>query len=517
MNPRFLLTLLCGTVLFLASCSKGPDYGRLIPSNAIAVVDVNLNEIYKKGDLGHADKLSFVKLLRQELSSEDSKTRALVDDIFDNPDVTGLDLRKDVVFFVDEELNSTLIMTMKSKKKFEKFIQRVYGDEKLDIVKAKGVCRVSDVSLPFSLAWDKKKVMLRFDKRGSVYKQMNIKKEESIASDKDFMTYWNKRGDISVWYRMKALLDIAEEFGDAEAVESVADYRDELDQMSVFCNINFEKGAILFAAEILGVDEDSELMQMQQQKFNDKLLAFMPENTYAVFSMVKDLTQVARILKRIPDAGVFMDKEVAQGVTVADLLSSLGGSVVANLYGFGTDEDGDPRPLFAVAIDIKDASKANEIMAKLELPKRNGLWVQENYSVFLGIRDNVLFATNDSNTASSMQKDGFKDGLGKRANDVKKGCYIFADLNMDNYPAQVQGIFNGRLFGILRQYFDYTELATTSKTSVEWTICLKDKKQNSLAATLHFIDDNLMAFVDMASSVAVDFDDSDEDYFSVDY
>ena len=78
---RNVLSLLVAllAVVTLASCSKGVDMGKYIPNDAVMVFDVDMDELWDKADLDNIDQISFVKLGRQELRSENPWAADLVD------------------------------------------------------------------------------------------------------------------------------------------------------------------------------------------------------------------------------------------------------------------------------------------------------------------------------------------------------------------------------------------------------------------------------------------------------
>ena len=504
------MTLFC-MVLVLASCSKRPDYSRMIPKDAVFVMDIDLGQIWQKGDLENADNLSFIKLLRQELRNENAQTAAIVDGVFDNPASAGIDVRGDMAFYVDVQTNATLIATMKSQKKFEQFLQQLAGDTPLDIVEKDGISTVSQVGgLPMTLAWDKEKVLLFVNDNPDVAKMMNLKKEESLAKNKDFSTFWDKRGDISMWFDFGNLMHLVDDLGGAEAFAELGDYREEMEKMSGYCNFIFDKGAIRCVFESFGFDKNSDIMKIPADKLNEKVLAFMPEQTFLALSYAVNMEHFLKYMSKMDMYEEMMETEVVEGVTVFDIFSSLGGSIVASLYDFGTGEEGGLLPLFAAAADVKDAAKISETMSGLGLEQENGCWVVPQIPLYVGIKDNVIFATDDASAAAKMQKEGYKNGLKEHSKGVKKGNYLFADLDIDHYPATVSGLLPQSLVKLLRIYVDNAEFCTTNKTTGELVINLKEKKQNSLYTTLHFIDDNLMLFASLGDELLGGFGD-DED------
>ena len=502
--------LFCISIL-VTSCSKAPNYASMIPSDAIAVVDLKLDQIAKHGDLKNADQLSFVKLLRQEIRNEGDELSSLVDGIFDDPASTGLDMQGDVALFVSPSLQVSAVATVKNKSKFDKLVNKILENTGVEVSSVKGTSVIKEDALGLQMAWDKSRLVISFGEKADAMALMDLEKGKSLAMNKDFATYWKNRADISFWYSMHSLLDMVESIGGDEALAELGEYRDEWENASFYANVIFDKGAIRTAFDCLGVDPDSELLKMQQQKFNDKLLAFMPEKTLAAVSMAINMKYLVAYMLKMPDMDEIMNEEVADGITVADLLATISGSMVTSLYDFGSDNDGDPLPLFTAAVDLEDANKVKDLLDKQSLEMRDGCWTVPSVPLFLGIKDNILFVTDNADAAATMQRSGFDKNLAGIASKVKKGNYLYADLDIDHYPASVSGLMQRKYADLLRQYLDRAEYTMTGKTSGEFVIMLKDKKQYSLAATLRFVDDNLMVLADMANSLGDSFADYDYD------
>ncbi|MBQ7062421.1 MAG: DUF4836 family protein [Bacteroidales bacterium] len=493
----FIATVLC-TVVLLASCHRGPNYSRMIPADAVAVVDVQLEQLYKKGDLKHADELAMVKLLRQDMAGEDAETAALINEIMNNPAATGLDLMGDLVMYVDEASNISLMLPMRSQRKFEKFLKRVNGDEPLNIEKKDGVWRLVDDAIPGSLLWDKEKVMLSLKQGADATHLMKLDREASLARNDEFRDFWKERGDISFWYSMDGYVGMIDKTPLQETHVQLFDADEMLELMrgiSYAANINFEKGMVQTTYKMMGVDKKSDLWKVYDKKFNTKLMDFMPEETFAAFTAAANMEYLQSYLNKMGELSSSFDTELVPGITLRDVYACLGGSIAANLYGFTASEQGSLLPLFSVAADVSDADQARSILARLGLEQADkDLWKMTGKPLYVGLKGKVLFLTDEAACADKLMGKGYRNGLKAVAKQAKKGNYLYADLAIDHYPDVVKVLLNSDLMALLRQYLDYTEAFNTSETEGEWNFYLADKKQNSLAATLHFIDDNLLRF-----------------------
>lgn len=499
----FLFAVLCG-ILLLASCHRGPDYARMIPSDAVMVMDMQLEQLYKKGDLKHADELSMMKMLRQELGNESDASAAKINDLLDNPEQTGLDLMGDVVLYADESSNVVLLMPMRSQRKFEKFLASLVEDEELQIEKQDGFKQLKGLdALPFGLCWDKEKVALTVRYDGDQAQLMKLDKKASMDGNKDFRAYWKKRGDMSFWYDAESFLSMLNNTGLSAEMGDLSAYTDMMKGVSYCADVNFEKGLVRTVIKTFGIDKNSEMMKFYNKKMNSKLMDFMPEPCFVGLTLSAAVDQMLPYWDKMGSSAAWLDEEIVGGTTVRDLMTCIDGSLAANLYGFGTTDEGSLLPLFAAAVDLKDAAKVRSMLTQLKLEQsQEDLWVVPGLPLYIGMKKDVLFVTDELATAQTAMGKGFKNGMKAVAKKAKKGNYLFADLGIDRYPDVVKVLMNKDLIVLLRSYLDYTECVSTSETEGEYVLYLADKKQNSLAATIHFVDDNLLRFGSLFSSLS---------------
>ena len=84
---------------------------------------------------------------------------------------------------------------------------------------------------------------------------------------------------------------------------------------------------------------------------------------------------------------------------------------------------------------------------------------------------------------------------------------MYANLDLGQYPAAVTDLIpsnSGSLLLLLAQCLDRTEIYTTGKKSANWDIYIKDTKQNSLLAMMHFVDDHLVELGNLTGSMGGD-------------
>lgn len=500
-------------VLTLASCSKKADLGDYVPDDAIGVVSVDMNELWNKADLSNIEQLSFAKLGLQELRSEDPQTAAIVDGILKDPRSTGLDLKGDLLIWVnsDEEVSfrGGFLMTMHKRKKFEEFLTKLAADNdfELTISDLKGfrVARINNAGA--GIVFNNKLVML-VPGNTSLESLLDMKHRESIASDKQFRKYWENRSEISLWMSFDHIFEMAEDNGvDMEEIMAETgmgkDYWDAVKGSSIAANLTFDKGVIRTTFDMMGIN--GRTMNAYMQKFNSDLVKYMPENTLLTFAMGYNLKQVVNILERQQDEEIDLDEKVTGDKTVRDVINAFGGSVLFSLFDIETYTDGRNEPLMAVALDINDAETIRTLLAEAKMEEVDGIYALSNpiglgFNIYIALNKKAMYITNSEMSAKTFIKGGYKDALKSVAKKVKKGNYLYADLTIDDYPLAIQEQLPDGAVSLLRNYLEYTEIQPTGKTSGEWNIYIRDKKQNSLLSTLHFIDDHLVELGNLIGS-----------------
>ncbi|MBP5190425.1 MAG: DUF4836 family protein [Bacteroidales bacterium] len=500
-------------VLTLASCSKKADLGDYVPDDAIGVVSVDMNELWNKADLSNIEQLSFAKLGLQELRSEDPQTAAIVDGILKDPRSTGLDLKGDLLIWVkaDEEVTfrGGFLMTMHKRKKFEEFLTKLAADNdfELTISDLKGfrVAKINNAGA--GIVFNKTLAML-VPGGTNLESLLDMKHRESIASDKQFRKYWKNRSEISLWMSFDHIFEMAEDNGvDMEEIMAETglgkDYWDAVKGSSIAANLTFDKGVIRTTFEMMGIN--GRTMNAYMQKFNSDLVKYMPENTLLTFAMGYNLKQVVNILERQQDEEIDLDEKVTGDKTVRDVINAFGGSVLFSLFDIETYTDGRNEPLMAVALDINDAETIRTLLAEAKMEEVDGIYALSNpiglgFNIYIALNKKAMYITNSEMSAKTFIKGGYKDALKSVAKKVKKGNYLYADLTIDDYPLAIQEQLPDGAVSLLRNYLEYTEIQPTGKTSGEWNIYIRDKKQNSLLSTLHFIDDHLVELGNLIGS-----------------
>ena len=232
----------------------------------------------------------------------------------------------------------------------------------------------------------------------------------------------------------------------------------------------------------------------------------MPGKTYAALSAAYNLDETMKALEADEELGIDLDEEVLAGVTGRDLVSAFGGSMLFNLFDLEVSETGSVMPMLAIAFDINNADVIRKVLESEDLgltKVQDDVYSLEgllNFPISICLSDKALFISNLGEAIQTFREGKHKGAMESVAKKVKAGNYFYADLDINHYPDGIKALIPDNIKSLMSNYLDYTEFMTNGTKSAEWDFYIKDKKQNSLLATLHFVDDNLIELGNLADS-----------------
>ena len=220
----YLLAL--ATILVLASCSKTNKQGKMIPKEAAIVVLVNGESI--------SSKLPWEEVKKNQLFEElykDSTIDAFIKSALDNPDNTGIDTKKDFMFFVQKDSIGGYVAiegTIKDAATFKKFTsQAIKGavetekngihfiaankvtaswenDKCIIVIDAPELNDINKYSNTFDTNPSSKSMSQR-DGKAVCSNLYALKENNSLAKEAKFTELVNQKGDIHFWMNVGQL------------------------------------------------------------------------------------------------------------------------------------------------------------------------------------------------------------------------------------------------------------------------------------------------------------------------
>lgn len=503
-NLMHRIVMLLAAVVLLAACSKGPDMAAYIPSNSFLVADINVGDLMKKADVKNIENISFVKLGLQELRHENPEMAELIDKIIDDPTETGLDLRKDVAVYVTQDMGFAVIAAMHKKSRFEKFLRETAeeGDE-LVFEEMNGYNKATtDFG---TILYNKEVAVLTTSFGNDLSSTMNLKKDGSMAGNKKFADYWRNRSEMSIWADYGSMINFAERMGGNALVESglPKEYLDDMKNMSMAWNLYFDKGA--FRSEITSQGFNTKKYKDYYQKFNSDLLKMLPEKSYLFFSFAMNAAKAADMYAGMNIEDVDFNEPLVGDKSLLDIIRALKGSVAFSIFDLVENEQTTVMPLMAIVADISDAATVQQIIDAAGMEARDGYYyanVGSGIEIYVAKTDKYLYITNSQDAVTKFIGGGFGKGIdGSIASKAKNYFYMYANLDVNTYPQAVVKLIPQNVTKLLGNYFESFELYNTSDTGVESYLYIKDKKENSLLSTLHFIDNNLVELGNLTEQI----------------
>ena len=505
-----LLPLMAATLLFMVSCSSKSE-GTFIPKNASFVCHIDVASLWEKGDLANADNLQMVQALHSFLQGVSPEGNKIAEALLKDPASCGIDFRQPLCFFSETAIEDipgidyfVANAKMQNRNQFDNFLadlEKATG-EKLKHCDTLGMTAL-DIDRGMMLAYNGDIIFFIYntpemllngmeDCEGEVLtskqylaKLLNLKKDESMAGNKNFANYLTDRKDISYFMNYGHLMT-----GTANPVYNImkqfyGDKEDgkQLENASMCFHGSFENGRIEFTSKTYGIPET--LHKIGTQKFNGELLSYLPAQTLAAFTFSVDMNALADFLGSMEE----MNLDEPLGIddyTVRDLINALGGSMAISFYGF---QEG--LPYFAVAIDLNDSQVARDLLNELAVNNGN-VYSFDFFPMQLVLNDKVAVLTTDPAVIANAQAGGKSNGLMTIADKAKKGNYFYMDLNLEDWPTELLaliGFDNNPIATAIFAMFNRIEGETINDNrDGVCNIYLSNDKENSLAYILHEVD-----------------------------
>lgn len=505
-----VLPIMVAAAMFMVSCSSS-DEGTFIPKSATSVCHIDVASIWKKGDFANADKLQMMKSLRESLGDISPEGNQMIEAMLKDPSSCGIDFRQPVCFFsepVAEDLPgidySVAVAKIQSRSKFDKFLsdlENVSG-EKFKHCDTLGLTSI-EIDKGQTLAYNDDRIFFVFNTPDMLYldlpdledkiltsnqyiaKLLNLKKDESMASNKNFAKYLKERKDLSYFMSYGNIMGISANPMNA-LIQRLYGEKDleQFKKASVCVYGSFEKGRIEITSKTYGIPEA--LQKFGNRKFNEDLLAYLPAQTLAAFTVSIDMKALTEYLGAIEDEDISIDEPLGiKDYTIEDLLNALGGSMAATFYGY---QEG--TPYFAAAIDLTDTQVARDLLNEMAINNGN-VYSFDFLSMQLVLTDKVAVLSTDPAVIANAQTGGKSNGLMAIANKAKKGNYFYFDLNLEDWPTELLALIGFDSNPIVSSIFamlDRLEAETVNNQDGVCNIYLTNDKVNSLAYIFQEVD-----------------------------
>lgn len=376
------------TLLILASCSKSNKQGRYIPENAAMVMHVNGESISAKLPW---DEIKGNAVFQHAYA--DTNMPQFLKPVLDNPDNSGIDIKKDLlVFFVKDSVGSYIGITgsVKDVAKFKSF--NLESSKGGSASEKDGISYISKD--PACVGWDKDKFIYvintpQFD-RATKYgntdeseQQMSrdnhatcaalfaLKEGSSLAKDEKFSTLMGKKGDIHFWMNTEQF------YGGMEGMAALSMIKlDKLYQGSyTTATATFENGKIDVEYKgYVGKAMKDVVKKYSGGKLDEAMLKRIPaQNVAAAFAFHFKPEGIRELLKALELEPIVNMGLAFAGFSMDDFIKANKGDIMMALTEFKMIQDSisfpgldgktstikhermEPQFIFAAAVGDKDA------------------------------------------------------------------------------------------------------------------------------------------------------------------
>src|SRR5665647_2211834 len=165
MKSFFRLTLLLvGAAFLFTSCSKKNEEGKMIPKNAMFVVQLNSKSLKEKLTWDDIKNSNWYNMALAHYQEHHGTTNSGMKKIFDDPENSGIDLNSSLVFFVDKNPGTDGELVLEgSIKNEDDFVQFNKSMDSSATIKKDGDLNMLTLYDKTVVAWNDKHFVYAFD------------------------------------------------------------------------------------------------------------------------------------------------------------------------------------------------------------------------------------------------------------------------------------------------------------------------------------------------------------------
>jgi len=271
MKSFFRLTLLfVGAAFLFTSCSKKNEEGKMIPKNAMFVIQLNTKSLKEKLTWDDIKNSNWYNMALEQ-SQDKAMSNPEIKKILDNPENSGIDLNSSLVFFVGKnpgtQGQAVLEGSIKNADNFAQFNKSfdssstISKDGDLNILKLHDKAVVAWNDKHFVYAFDASNASSRFNPmNNNAGNQTNVaplvdnsvsltatcknlfslKSDSSLAENEKFTKLLKENGDIHAWVNSEEIMKSSSSLGMLGMLKLDVFFKDNIGTYTV----NFDNGKI---------------------------------------------------------------------------------------------------------------------------------------------------------------------------------------------------------------------------------------------------------------------------------
>lgn len=352
-----LFAIALGGLLSFTKCTQTQyHHAQYIPKEALAVVSIDLKQLYQKGNLKSLQSSAGFKKWTRELMESNDRVNDIILENLNDPLVSGIDFREKVFVYTYSgggvfSSNTGMVAALHNPESLEKMLRSSIKNAK---VKKEEGYKYIEIDKYEAIGWNNLVMMHIRSEKGATFSRrkglsaksylfsfFNLKPENSLTTNTNFNKFLTKSNDLSVWYSLQAAkkdMTAALNFyrysnSDQRILEEMFNFKDSYIQYTV----NFEKGRVLFDTRYnLNKNLQKFYKETYGQNLSKELLSRIPHQQLLGFMGFSwNFKGVFNWLKRVEGVEQAFEKQAKEiGLSTDDLLKALQGEMVVAVTGF---------------------------------------------------------------------------------------------------------------------------------------------------------------------------------------
>ena len=414
-------------VLLFTSCSKTNKEGRYIPSDASFVMHLNGASLNAK--------LPWEEIKKNELFKEaynDTAATALIKSVLDNPENTGIDVKKDLILFmVNDSAGGYFAIqgSLKDAAVFKSFNKEMSKNTSVESEK-NGITYSNTPDM--TAAWNKEKFLFITDakmKKGmnslnnlydssvSVTPEIirdrvpvaeavfNLKEDKSLGKEEKFTDLMKETGDVHIWINMEAIYAGNSDIPGMAAL-SMINLKKIYEGSRVTATVNFGDGKIVADFKTYSGKEMTDLIKkFSGDKINAEMVKSIPsKNLAALFAFNFKPEGLREYLKLLGVEGFVNMGTAMLGFNMDDFIKANKGDILLAITDISQDSTGKPDFTAIFSASIGDKPSFNKLVAagnKLGKEKFNG---ENGPSIFYNMNEKYFALGNKQQQVDTYLK-----------------------------------------------------------------------------------------------------------------
>jgi hypothetical protein len=331
---------------------------------------------------------------------------------------------------------------------------------------------------------------------------LDLPKEKSILSVRDFSTFQNRNGDVACWISAEYMT----EFFRKIATVQMPGFLKDIEGTYLHAYLHFENGEMKAAGKLSPqskVDEFLTKYPVLKTNLNNDLLEDFPETSFMSARFSVNWMEYMKLIDEA--AGAMGDPSVSRMLrdpSMQKILNTIEGNAVLSIYGFAQGPL--PLPLLGLSFSIKDKNGFDQILSMFPpgSAQKSGDYYIINLgmgiSVYMARKNDRILLTDDVDLIAGFAGKGLSKALKNNEyvkNHAKDPCFFYINMDMDAYPENIKTVLYKEgpedLQNALNMLSIYKDMSYSinDRNEVTFSLRLKDNSQNSLKLLLKNMDD----------------------------